>query len=537
MKKLNLFLAILGVALVFCGKSFAFMQDYNTNKVSVSIMTKNDAINPKADIDILVKFKMKNGWHIYSQNPGEIGIPTKIQWNLPEGYEIKNEQWSRDSKFVSDGIVQYGYGDIAYYRASIKPNAKTYGKTEIDGKITWLACKDECVKEKFLFNFTLPIVNQDLKPCDNFMEESITSQKLFMPEEPANNLADKNIFVVLAMAFLGGLILNFMPCIFPILTIKAISLAQGTINRTKSRIEALIYMAGVVVSFLLIASALVFLRYKGEQIGWGFQLQSPIFVIAMIVIFFIIFLMLLDVVNIRNPFANRVGRISFTRRKINAFMTGFFAVLIASPCTAPFMGIAIGYTLSQPIYIYYPVFLALSIGYALPFTLVGLFPKAVHKILPKPGKWMEILKKIFAIPVFLTCVWLVWVLYSQVGVDSKQTMKAVDWQDYSAEKVDVLLKENKPVFIDFTAKWCITCLMNKKIALQSDSFVKLAYDKDINLFRADWTNDDANISKALEAYGRNSIPLYVYYSGDGINYKILPQLLTPKILEEEIIGK
>lgn len=531
-KKISLFLVILSMALVFSGKSFAFMQNYETDKVKVTLLTSYDAISPHQDLDVLVKFEMKKGWHIFAQDPGDIGLPTKVEWKLPQWYQVENVQWSRFQKFESDGIVQYGYDKTAYYRAAIKPYADARGRAEFSGKITWLACLDECIPEKFMFNFTLPVTNHDLIVNKHFAEASLSAQKMFMDSH--TDIQNQSLWMVILMAFLGGIILNFMPCIFPILTIKAISLAQGTINKTKSRIEALIYMAGVIASFLVIATVLVWLRSTGEEIGWGFQLQSPLFVMIMIVVFFIIFLMLLDVVNIRNPFANRVGRISFTRRKVNAFFTGFFAVLIASPCTAPFMGIAIGYTLSQPIYVYYPVFLSLSLGYALPFTLVGMFPKVVHKVLPKPGKWMDILKKIFAIPVFLTCVWLIWVLSSQMQNRPEMEFKSLSWQKFDAQKVEALVQNNKPVFIDFTAKWCITCLMNKKIALQSDDFVTLAQERGLNLFRADWTNNDAAVSKALEAYGRSSIPLYIYYDGHGNDYKILPQLLTPKILTEEL---
>lgn len=531
MKRLLLFIYILGMALILSGKSYAFVQDYNSDKVSVSIISSLDAVNASQPLDILLKFTIRDNAHIYSETPGDIGMPTKVIWKLPEGFKQGTVKWSRDKRFENEGIVQYGYDNTAYYRVSLLPAALDRKNADFQAEIKWLACiGDECKPGKAVFNFTLPVTKELLKTSTVFLKESVASEKYFSGAVQES----QGLLTVLLMAFLGGIILNFMPCIFPILTIKAISLAQGTINKTKSRIEAMIYMAGVVSSFLLIASVLVFLRSQGEQIGWGFQLQSPIFVIIMIVIFFIIFLMLLDVVSIRNPFANKVGRISFARRKLNAFVTGFFAVLIASPCTAPFMGIAIGYTLSQPIYVYYPVFLALSFGYALPFTLVGFYPKAVHKILPKPGKWMDILKKIFAIPVFLTCLWLVWVLCSQISAEKPMEMKSLAWQNFDADKIETLVKDNKPVFIDFTAKWCITCLVNKKIALQSDSFVKIAHDKNLNLFMADWTNNDAVIAQALEAYGRSSIPLYVYYDGHGTDYKILPQLLTPQILEEEI---
>lgn len=349
---------------------------------------------------------------------------------------------------------------------------------------------------------------------------------------PPLAMGGESLAMVVLMAFFGGIILNFMPCIFPILSIKAISLIQGSVNKRNARIEALLYLAGVVLCFLLTATVLIGLRMQGENIGWGFQLQSPIFVAVMIVIFFIVFLMLLDVVNLRNPFANRIGRVSFAKQKINAFFTGFFAVLIASPCTAPFMGIAIGYTLTRPVYVYYPVFLALSLGYALPFTLIGMFPEKLHKLLPKPGRWMSTLKKIFAIPVFLTCVWLGWVLFNQLNAGRSEAASQLNWQVFNEKEVAAAIVGKQPVFIDFTAKWCITCLANEKIALESEVFVRLVKEKGIKLYKADWTNRDDQITKALEVYGRNSIPLYVYYHGDDSGYVVLPQLLTPGIVTE-----
>ena len=531
-KTLYLYIISISLTLFASGQSQAFMQQYETDKVKVTLITGFDEINPQQNLDVLIQFSMKNNWHIFAQNPGDIGIPTTVNWHLPTWFKLGQEDWSRYKRFETEGIVQYGYDDTAYYRTTIIPYNAALGRLEFKGEVTWLACKDECIPEKFNFSFTLPVTNKDLLINQQFAEMSMASQKMY--QEPKPDIEEQSFLGVMLMAFLGGLILNFMPCVFPILTLKAVSLAQGTYNKIKCRIEALIYFAGVVSSFMLIATLLLWFRHTGEEIGWGFQLQSPIFVAIMIVVFSIIFLMLLDVVNVNNPFANRVGRISFAKRRINAFMTGFFAVLVASPCTAPFMGIAIGYTLSQPLYIFYPVFLALSIGYALPFTLAGFYPKAVHKILPKPGKWMEIFKKIFAIPVFLTVVWLVWVLFNQLQGKTEEMPKNMDWQKFDSQKIETLVQDNQKVFIDFTAKWCITCLVNKKLALQSETFGNIVQEKNIHLFMADWTNHDEEISKALEAYGRNSIPLYIYYDGQGNNYKILPQLLTEDILKEEL---
>ncbi len=352
---------------------------------------------------------------------------------------------------------------------------------------------------------------------------------------PAQNLTvypahdNINFEIIILMAFIGGLILNFMPCIFPILFIKALSLVQ---HIHKDNIaEGLLYFLGVVFSFLIIATILIFLRLKGDYIGWGFQLQSPVFVSIMIIIFLVIMLMFLDVINFNNALSNRLGSFVFKSHKLNAFCTGFFSVVIASPCTAPFMGVAIGYTLSKPIDIYYPVFLAISVGYALPFSLICFFPEIVHRTLPKPGRWMLTLKKIFAFPVFLTCLWLGWVLCNQIF---HIELNGGKWQAYNKEQVNQLVAEDKRVFLNFTAKWCITCIINEKIALNSDTFDQLVKKKKIVLFKGDWTNEDKEITTALENYGRNSVPLYVYYDGKNRAYKILPQLLTEEIIKDAI---
>lgn len=531
MPKFKIFLLSLFAALAFVGKSFALVTQNQTDKVDSTFISESVMINNYQPFEVLIKFEMKNGWHIFAQDPGDIGRPTQVEWNLPEGYKVEDVTWSRPERFETDGIVQYGYAKTAYYRAKIVPVDRPEPSIELGVDVSWLACKDECIPEKFSRSLRFKVTKLNPAPSKLWREENQRAEKSFQAKTQAEN-EEYNFLLVLLMAFGGGLILNFMPCIFPILTIKAISLVQSRYNHRAMRVESLLYLAGVVASFLIVASILVVLRAQGEHIGWGFQLQSPIFVSIILIVFVLVFLMLLDVVNIRNPFANKIGRISMKRRRLNAFVTGFFAVLIASPCTAPFMGIAIGYTLTQPVYIYYPVFLALSIGYALPFTMVGFFPKLLYKILPKPGKWMAVLKRIFAVPVFLTCVWLIWLLHNQTNVVQLDEIETIHWEKYNSATVDKLVAEGKPVFIDFTAKWCITCLANERFVLQSQSFAEAVKNRQIRIFKADWTNEDPEITMALAYYGRNSIPLYVYYDGKNQDYKIMPQILTGSILDQ-----
>lgn len=508
-------------AFIFIGKSGAVVISESTSKISVAIVPSVNKISPADKFSILVKFTMSDGWHILAQNPGDVGTPTTISWSLPEGYRLVNEKWSSFKTFGDDVVTQYGYDDTAEYTADIIPSATSEENAVFAADIFWLACNDECFPEKVHLEFGIPVTSESPELSQDWL--NFTSN------------TEPNILIIILMAFVGGLILNFMPCILPILTIKAISLVQSRNNLQTMKLESLLYLFGVVVSFLTIASALVFLRLQGEYVGWGFQLQSPVFVAIMLGIFIIIFLMLLDVINVKPLFADKFGRISLSQRKFNAFLTGFFAVLIASPCTAPFMGIAVGYTLSQPIYVYYPVFLSLGLGYALPFTLIGFFPRLLSRLLPKPGKWMVTLKKVFAVPVFLTCVWLLWVLNSQVRVvfvHQEKNVSSLNWDVYDISKVSSLVAAGEPVFIDFTAKWCITCLANERMALETERFHSLIKSKKIHIFKADWTNDDENVTKALEMYGRSSIPLYVYYNGKDGKYVILPQLLTSGIIEE-----
>lgn len=422
-----------------------------------------------------------------ASNPGDIGLPTTVD---VIGVEKTSDHWSEYLTFSDDMFTQYGYKNFAQYTLYTKEEPKKYS-----AKINWLACKgDECVPQETTLYYNMQ------KTVESFT-------------------------VILLFAFVGGLILNFMPCIFPILSLKAISLIQSSQKEANIRAESLLYFCGVLLSFICMATILIFLKNQGEAVGWGFQLQSPIFITILILVFSIIFFMLLDVINLRNPFANRVGRISFNKAKLDSFITGFFAVVIASPCTAPFMGIAIGYAINQDVYLYYPIFISLAIGYALPFTLIGFFPKTLHKIMPKSGKWMVILKKIFAIPVFLTIVWLCWVLSFQLQVDAPQELM---WKQYNKEEIKQDIKNKKEVLINFGAKWCITCLANEKIAFNSAEFRKFAKENNFSLYKADWTNKNEDIAKELGKYGRNSVPLYVYYKKDKM--KILPQLLSPSIL-------
>ncbi|MDH4459544.1 MAG: protein-disulfide reductase DsbD family protein [Nevskia sp.] len=387
--------------------------------------------------------------------------------------------------------------------------------------------------------------------------------------------------LVLLFALLGGLVLNLMPCVFPVLSIKAMSLvdARGS-TLGKQRSHALAYTAGVLLSFLGLSGLLIALRSSGAAIGWGFQLQHPGFVAALAYLFFAMGLSLSGVVEFGTRLMGVGQSLASAEGYRGSFFTGVLAVAVASPCTAPFMGTALGYALSQPAYVALTVFAALGLGLALPFLAIGFVP-ALAKVLPRPGKWMENFKQFMAFPLYLTTVWLLWVLGGLTdrngmtlallgltliafalwlwnrssGIATVMKFAAIaaalallaspllakqvagpaggvadaSHEPYSEARLAELRAEGRTVFVDFTADWCITCKVNERVALASTDVRKAFAERKVAWLVADWTREDPAITAALARFGRNGVPLYLVYA-DHAEPAVLPQLLTPDIV-------
>jgi thiol:disulfide interchange protein DsbD len=380
-------------------------------------------------------------------------------------------------------------------------------------------------------------------------------------------------------AVLGGVILNLMPCVFPVLSIKALSLANSHENRHKIHMHGWAYTLGCIFTFVAIASIMLVLRASGEAVGWGFQLQSPIVITVLLYLFFLMGLSFSGFVNLGSSFMG-IGQTSTQGKGLqHSLMTGALASVVASPCTAPMMGAALGYAITQPTAIALSVFAALGFGMALPFLLLTYIPK-LAAALPKPGVWMDTLKQFLAFPLYLSCVWLLWVLANQtninhlaivssglvmiafalwmlqhtpnskiwqastkvvafssfafallIGFSYKPPVKDDLWQAYSPEKLQELRSNDQAVFVNLTASWCITCLANEKVALSKDSVRDAMVRNNIQGLKGDWTNADPLITELLKKYGRSGVPLYLYYpSSSESEAVILPQLLTPEIV-------
>ncbi|MET3442114.1 thiol:disulfide interchange protein DsbD [Variovorax paradoxus] len=381
-----------------------------------------------------------------------------------------------------------------------------------------------------------------------------------LPPQPAGTF-----IVALLGAMLGGLLLNLMPCVFPILAIKVLGFARQAGNRSAHRTAGLAYTGGVMLSFLALGGAMLALRAAGAQLGWGFQLQSPAVVAALAALFTLIGLNLVGVFEFGRAAPSSVCSAQAKHPIANDFLSGVLAVVIASPCTAPFMGVSLGFAIGLPAAQALLLFAALGFGLALPYLVAGFVP-AIARLLPKPGPWMGTLRRLLAFPMFATVAWLVWVLGQQSGIDGAGTLLALlvcmaaivwaltlrgrtrlviatvlvaftamltaaigrnvlqtvepaklassanagqRWQPWSAERVADLTSAGQPVFIDFTAAWCVTCQYNKKATL-ADAEVLADFDsKKVAMLRADWTRRDPAITAALTSLGRSGVPLYV----------------------------
>lgn len=404
------------------------------------------------------------------------------------------------------------------------------------------------------------------------------------------------LLLSLLFAFLGGIILNLMPCVLPVLSLKIMGFVQQA-NDEKASIlkQGMIFTLGVLVSFWILAGVLIALREGGEQLGWGFQLQSPTFLILLSTFLFLFALSLFGVFEIGTSLTSIGGR---TNKPgwAGSFLNGVTATVVATPCTAPFMGSALGYALTQPPLISLLIFTFVGLGMAFPYLLLSSSPKML-KYVPKPGAWMETFKQFMGFFLVGTVLWLIWVLGIQAGnnavtgllsalllssiaawilgkwgtliqtqtkrwitylistliiglglyiaisslefsttqpnSESSISSNGIQWENYSPERVEELKASGTPFFLDFTAAWCLSCQVNDKIVFGSKDVITEFKNKNIVGIKADWTSRDEKITKALESFGRNSVPLYVLYKKDG-SYNILPELITPGIVLNEI---
>ena len=640
-------------------------------------------------------------WHTYWKNSGDSGLPTMLEWQLPDGITAGEIAWPTPKKIPIGTLANYGYEHTVLLPVPLTV-APRFNAQQLDIKLkaAWLVCRKECIPQEGEFTLSLPVKGstgasgqafqaafeaapKTLATGSSQLEVNGTALKVSLaglpaalqgqtlalfPEtagviEPAgawqqawqgavwtaelplsgqrtesplnmplvvayNDAAYRidapvkgdwpatasvavvspalaaalkanaaatpaarpaapssiSLLAALLGALLGGMILNLMPCVFPVLAIKVVGFVNEKSQATRLT-SGLAYSAGVVLSFLALGALLLGLRAAGDQLGWGFQLQSPAVVAALAALFTLLGLNLAGLFEFGTLLPSRAMNLQSKNPGVNAFLSGVLATAIASPCTAPFMGASLGYAVGLPALQALAVFGAIGVGMALPYLALSALP-GLARALPRPGAWMVTFKQLMAFPMFATVAWLVWVLGQQSGIDGAGALLALlvllslavwalglngtagraiatfsialfalgiwtigpniikpaltpatavssRWQDWQPGRVAALTAQGQSVFVDFTAAWCVTCQYNKKTTLANADVLADMDAKNVALLRADWTRRDPAVTQALAELGRSGVPVYVIYK-PGRTPVVLSEILSVRDVRAEL---
>jgi len=521
-----------------------------------------------------------------------------LRWTMPRGYYLYRDQTALTLKDANGlalakpewpaGVehedAHFGKTTVFFDQVEVPVTIQgdTAGRSTVNLEASFQGCQDGGICYP-LMTRALAIDLSGAAPTSGNAAEPA-------PEMPPANLAqgplEVSLLAALLLALCGGLVLNLMPCVLPVLSIKAVGMLESGESPAKARSHALYYTAGVLSSFALIGIAIVALRSAGHALGWGAQLQQPVVVGVLACVMFAVGLSMSGVVQFGTSLGNVGSSLASRSGHAGDFFTGVLAVAVASPCTAPFMGSALAYAFAAPMINALLVFLMLGIGLSLPFLAVGFVP-ALARRLPRPGAWMETLKQVLAFPMYLTAVWLVWVLAHQRGADAvglvlvtAVLLSATLWWfersrtrgavsrvfvvllaaltvvplfylskvqaptqavvategvvAYSPEKLAELRKAGTPVFVDMTADWCVTCKANEHAVLDTDAFRELLKKTGAVYMKGDWTDVNPTISAFLQQYHSPGVPLYVVFPKDGSEGRKLPTVLTSSLVEDAL---
>lgn len=495
------------------------------------------------------------GWHTYYKNPGDAGVATSIEWQLPPGFTAGDIAWPHPKRFDEAGLTTYGYdSDVALSSLVTPPGVINSEEVLIKAKASWLVCKDICIPESQELSVRLPV------------KDAAAKNRGAQPDTTVH-AGDASITWILLLAFIGGLILNVMPCVLPVLTLKLLALTRLRQSGGKVRLQGLAYSAGVLTCFLTLAALLVLLQQGGARLGWGFHLQSPVFVTTLAYVMFAVGLSLSGLFHLPAFF----GGVQVKDGALGSFFTGLLASLVATPCTAPFMAAAVGYALVSPPAVTFIVFAVMGFGLSLPFLILSFIP-GLACMLPRPGAWMLTVKSLSAGLMFASAVWFLWVASLQVDAKgvalilSGLAMLAVSlslparykgfaWLGLAVSAATLLwlspramTEENArsvmneiassqakgtPLFVNVTAEWCLTCKLNEKATLNTDKVAQAFCGYGVKTVVADWTRKDGEITTLLASIGRRGVPTYIFYPPHA-KPVLLPQILTPAMIIETL---
>ena len=528
-----------------------------------------------------------------AQNPHQL----LLRWTMPKGYYLYRDQTSLRLKDASGlnltpvwpaGTAHHDahYGDVTVYFDQVELPVAVDGDLAGRKQLTLEASFQGCQDGGLCYPLMTRAVSVDLGSAVAATGQTTATAPELPPATAGDGTQQVSLIVALLLALGGGLVLNLMPCVLPVLSIKAVSVLESGENRATARRHALLYTAGVLVSFAALGLGILALRSAGHALGWGTQLQQPLVVGVLALVMLAVGLSMSGVVQFGASLGNTGAHLAARSGPAGDFFTGVLAVVVASPCTAPFMGSALAYAFAAPMLAALLVFLALGIGLALPFLLIGFVP-ALARLLPRPGRWMETLKQVLAFPMYLTAVWLVWVLAEQRGADAvglvlvAMVLLAMTlwWFErsrsrgaisrvlvallalatlvpmyllahvpvpsrvaasedgvvaYSPEKLAELRAAGTPVFVDMTADWCVTCKANEHTVLDTQAFHDLLQRTGAVYMKGDWTDVNPTISAFLQQYHSPGVPLYVVFPKHGAPGMQLSTVLTSSMVEQAL---
>ena len=589
-------------------QSMAQVENSSEEKaIAIQLLTNKETIplgdeSPTVEALLIgVQITAEAGWHFYWAGIGTELLKPTISWNLPEGYTVEAVNHPKPSLFDYGGFMGYGYnGSKVFLYRLLRENSalQNYARedlVEVKASVDWVLCKDVCIfgSEKVSLGWTVSDRNLST-------EKSGLLNSLLESKEPKQNKTLENRFLEMGLlgwilsAFLGGAILNLMPCVLPVLSIKVFSLIEHAGRDPSKRfIHGLMYSVGVILSFIALAIVLMGLRSLGEEVGWGFQLQDPFFITFLIMLFFLLGLNMLGLFEIGSSLARFTNApISNRSDWLGSFATGILAAVVGAPCVGPFIGGVSGIALQVDVALGILIFAMIGFGMAFPFLILSWVP-GLLRFLPKPGAWMVRFRQVMGGVLILSTAFIIWVVEQSVSYDgvflvfvlllfillagyilgrwgriseSKVTQRRAKlaslvlilvpgfivgqhldhlydkaayedivyedalWEKWSELSVRAALDSGQGVFIDFTASWCLICQSNKALVIRKEKTYSLFEKYGIRLFLADWTQNDPEITRALESYGRSGVPLYILKTPDGAE-QILPQNLNYSLLE------
>ncbi len=567
--------------------------------VLAKLIANTTAIQAGKPFKLGVMLTMMNGWHTYYRVSGQSGRPTRINWILPNGFKSGSLVWQNPKQFVDGGLTTYGYDHNALIAATITPPAvlPPGSKFAFSAQVNWVECKELCIPGQAQISLTLPMVSSKIvaKPINEEFFAQLPNNQAEATKASRGSIIYRlqDGALILILAFIGGFILNFMPCVLPVIAIKVLDLMEQTKNSPQRTFQlGLAFAAGIMASFLVLALITVIIKSAGAQIGWGFQFQQPVFLVFMSSILVLFALSLFDVFHIYlsgsqfNDLANQEG---YT----GSFFKGVLATILATPCTAPFLGTAIGFALTRSAPVIFTIFLVIALGMAAPYLLLSAFPK-LRIWIPKPGNWMDQFKKSMGFVLLGTVAWLLWILgqqcalegmahtlsfllalafitwlsgqiadlrssalrrwtvwilsiatisgayifwvaptlsYSRASTIIPSTAPASPWHPFRMSALNEAIHQHKTVFLDFTANWCLTCKVNEAAVINNKVVQDTIQSLNVTAFKVDWTRQDPDITALLKKFGRAGVPLYVVIPGRTPQEPIiLPELVTTSLV-------